>query len=82
VENETEEMRRDFIPFGSGSRQCIARNLATVELFAATAEIVRSGVLEGSRPADEKLANGNQRIPILEWFNSKVVGGHVDLRWN
>lgn len=82
VENETEEMRRNFIPFGLGSRQCIARNLATVELFAATAEIARSGVLEGSRPADENLVNGDQRIPILEWFNSKVVGGRVDLRWD
>ena len=80
--NETEEMRRDFIPFGLGSRQCIARNLATAELFMATAELVRSGSLEGSRPSNKEMSEGDGRIPILEWFNSKVIGGSIELTWD
>ena len=79
-ENENEEMRRDFIPFGLGSRQCIARNLATLELFATTAEMVRAGTLEHSRPSDPELADSG-RIPILQWFNSKVIGGKIELTW-
>ena len=80
-ERETADMRRDFIPFGLGPRQCIARNLATVELFTASAALVRAGVLNGSRPYDEKLQTGDGQIPILQWFNSKVIGERIDLIW-
>lgn len=71
----TEEMGRDWIPFGLGTRQCIARNLAMVELCEATRAVVRSGVLDGARVVEE-------RIEILEWFNSKVVGERVELVWD
>ena len=72
--NPSEEMIRDAIPFGLGSRQYIARNLATVELFVAVARTVQKDVLKGVRAVRE-------RIEILEWLNSKVVGGRVDLTW-
>ena len=70
----TEEMLRDAIPFGLGLRQCIARNLATVELFCAVERVVRADVLAGATTA-------NDSIDILEWFNSKVVGERIDLVW-
>lgn len=71
----SQEMSRDHIPFGLGTRQCIARNLATAELFYATEKLARSGVLEGARPVAE-------RIEIIEWFNSKVKGEKIELVWS
>lgn len=73
-EDATPEMLRDSIPFGLGSRACIARNLATVELFIAVDAIVRDGLLEGASPCKSK-------IEILEWFNSKVIGEKIEIRW-
>ncbi|KAL1638506.1 hypothetical protein SLS58_008834 [Diplodia intermedia] len=70
----TPEMLRDHIPFGLGSRACIARNLATVELYLALREVVRSGVLEGATCVQDK-------IEILDWFNSRVVGEKIELEW-
>jgi cytochrome P450 len=70
----SEEMVRDAIPFGLGSRQCIARNLATVELFCAVERVAKKDVLKGARTDKDK-------IEILEWFNSKVVGERIDLVW-
>ncbi|EXJ92276.1 hypothetical protein A1O3_00826 [Capronia epimyces CBS 606.96] len=70
----SEAMLRDAIPFGLGSRQCIARNLATVELFCAVERVVRADVLSGVKTVKEK-------VEILEWFNSKVVGERIDLVW-
>lgn len=75
--NATPEMQRDAIPFGLGARQCIARNLASVELHIATRRIAESGVLEGGQNVG-RCANG---IEIDEWFNSKVVGHAVELSW-
>ncbi|KAF1982487.1 cytochrome P450 [Aulographum hederae CBS 113979] len=73
-ETPTKEMVRDHIPFGLGTRQCIARNLATVELFIAVAEIARRDVLSGARIVRDK-------IEIVEWFNSKVKGERIELVW-
>ncbi|EXJ69943.1 uncharacterized protein A1O5_07016 [Cladophialophora psammophila CBS 110553] len=70
----SDEMLRDAIPFGLGSRQCIARNLATVELFCAVARVVEANVLHGASTVKSS-------IDILEWFNSKVVGERIDLVW-
>jgi cytochrome P450 len=67
-------MLRDAIPFGLGSRACIARNLATVELYIAVDAIVRDGLLGEAKPCKSK-------IEILEWFNSKVVGEKIEVRW-
>ncbi|KAF2810065.1 cytochrome P450 [Mytilinidion resinicola] len=73
-DDATPEMLRDSIPFGLGSRACIARNLATVELYIAVDAIVRDGLLEGASPCKSK-------IEILEWFNSKVIGEKIEIRW-
>ena len=74
LNSPTSEMQRDFIPFGLGPRQCIARNLATQELFLAVRAIARARLLDGARPVGEK-------IEILEWFNSRVIGEKIELAW-
>ncbi|WYZ33775.1 hypothetical protein EsH8_I_000051 [Colletotrichum jinshuiense] len=65
-------MRRDFIPFGRGPRQCIARNLAVAELSKAVAVLAAEDGLRGLRSVGE-------RIEILEWFNSHVKGHKIEL---
>lgn len=74
-ENPTDEMNRDSIWFGLGTRQCIARNLATMELFCAVQRLAEENVLEGARCCQEK-------IEILEWFNSKVKDEKIELVWS
>lgn len=71
----TPEMQRDWMPFGNGTRACIARNLATAELFVAVERLVRADVLSGARAVEE-------RVQLYEWFNSKVRGGRVELVWD
>lgn len=74
LDNPTPEMQRDFLPFSIGARQCIARNLAMAELSLVVRAIARENVLAGARPLAEK-------IELLEWFNSKVIGERIDLVW-
>lgn len=69
-----EKMNRDHIPFLLGSRQCIARNLAMVELNTACAAVLESGVLDGAR-------NVGERVEIFEWFNSKVRGDRIEIEY-
>lgn len=72
---ETRRLRdRDYFPFGLGTRGCIARNLATHELFMAVRGVVGSGVLEGARGCGE--------VVMDEWFNARVRGGKVEVRWD
>jgi len=71
----TPGMLRDHIAFGLGPRQCIARNLASAELYTAVRAIVMEDVLKGAKPVGDK-------IEILEWFNSKIVGEKIELVWN
>lgn len=73
--SSSREMDRDAIPFGLGSRQCIARNLATAELFLAVKAVAEIKELQGAKPVKDQ-------IEILEWFNSHVVGGKIELQWN
>jgi cytochrome P450 len=73
--NATEEMSRFWFAFGAGSRACIARNLATLELQLATERLARSNVLDGAKAVQEN-------VEIYEWFNSKVKGERIDLVWN
>ncbi|KAH7072517.1 cytochrome P450 [Paraphoma chrysanthemicola] len=73
--NPTEEMTKYWFAFGAGSRACIARNLATLELQFATERLARSNVLEGARVVQDE-------IEIYEWFNSKVKGEKIDLVWS
>ena len=72
--NPSEEMLRDFFAWGAGPRQCIARNLATAELFWAVQAIVLEDVLQGATAVQDE-------IKILEWFNSKVIGEKIELIW-
>jgi cytochrome P450 len=71
----TEDMSKYWFAFGAGSRACIARNLATLELQFATERLARSNVLEGARAVQGK-------VEIYEWFNSKVKGEKIELVWD
>ncbi|KAG9239848.1 cytochrome P450 [Calycina marina] len=73
-DNVTPEMRKHSFAFGAGSRACIARNLATTELYLATEKLAESGVLRGARPCKDS-------IEIYEWFNSRVKDEKVELVW-
>jgi cytochrome P450 len=73
--NASDEMNRDAIPFGLGTRQCIARNLATMELYCAVQRLVEQDVLMGARCCRDD-------IEILEWFNSRVIDERIDLIWS
>ncbi|KAL4804286.1 cytochrome P450 [Aspergillus unguis] len=71
----TEEMLNSFFAFGKGTRACIAQNLGLMEVTLAVCRAVQSDVLNGARIVDEK-------IEILEWFNSRVKGEEILLRWD
>jgi cytochrome P450 len=73
-ENVTSEAKDSFFAFGAGSRSCIAKNLATAELFMATERLAESGVLRGARACQDK-------VEIYEWFNSCVKGEKIELIW-
>jgi cytochrome P450 len=70
----TEEMSKYWFAFGAGSRACIARNLATMELQFATERLAKSSILDGARVVQGE-------VEIYEWFNSKVKGGKIELVW-
>lgn len=70
----TEAMKRDSIPFGLGTRQCIARNLASMELYCAVQRLVEEDALKGAKCCQDN-------IVILEWFNSKVIDEKIELVW-
>ncbi|KAJ4361588.1 hypothetical protein N0V95_001749 [Ascochyta clinopodiicola] len=72
----TENMSKYWFAFGAGSRACIARNLATLELNLATEKLASSKVLDGGRAVQE----GD--VEIYEWFNSKVKGEKIEVVWN
>jgi cytochrome P450 len=70
----TEAMSKYWFAFGAGSRACIARNLATMELQFATERLARSSVLDGAKAVQNE-------VEIYEWFNSKVKGEKIELVW-
>lgn len=67
-------MLRDSFYFGKGPRQCIARNFASAIVWWAAEAVVRSRALDGARPVQDK-------IEIVEWFNSQQVGDNIELIW-
>lgn len=71
----TEAMFKYWFAFGAGSRACIARNLATLELHLATERLASSKVFDGGRPVVSK------DVEIYEWFNSKVKGEKIEIVW-
>lgn len=72
--NVTEDANKHFFPFGAGSRACIARNLATTELYMATEQLAVKDVLRGAELCQDK-------VEIYEWFNSSVKGHKIELVW-
>ncbi|PNP74802.1 hypothetical protein FNYG_11939 [Fusarium nygamai] len=72
--NPSQEMLRDSFYFGAGSRQCIARNLASAGLWWAAEALIRSDVLRGAKVVQDK-------IEIVEWFNANIVGEKIELHW-
>lgn len=72
--NASKEMNRDLIPFSMGSRRCIAMNFALMELYCAVHVLVKEDALAGAKCCKEK-------IEIVEWFNSKVADGKIELEW-
>ncbi|KAF5585292.1 cytochrome P450 monooxygenase [Fusarium pseudocircinatum] len=72
--NPSQEMLRDSFYFGAGSRQCIARNLASAGLWWAAEALIRSDVLRNAKVVRDK-------IEIVEWFNAKIVGEKIELHW-
>ncbi|KUJ14165.1 cytochrome P450 [Mollisia scopiformis] len=71
---ENPEATKAFFAFGAGSRACIARNLATFELYMGAERLVERDVLRGARACQEK-------VEIYEWFNSSVKGEKIELVW-
>lgn len=70
----TEAMNRDWAPFGKGSRACIARHMAMVEIYAALEHLGRTRALEGARPKRKEL-------DVMGWFNALVASDRVELVW-
>ncbi|RDW77199.1 hypothetical protein BP6252_05252 [Coleophoma cylindrospora] len=73
--NVTEQANKYWFAFGAGSRACIARNLATTELYFATQKLAESNVLRGAKAVQEG------EIEIYEWFNSSVKDEKIELIW-
>ncbi|KAL8783482.1 MAG: hypothetical protein Q9213_004619 [Squamulea squamosa] len=70
----TAEMQRDLVPFSLGIRQCIAKNLATMELFMAVKQVAESDILRGAKTVVDE-------IDIYGWFNTAIKGNRIDLVW-
>lgn len=68
-------MLTSFFAFGKGTRACIAQNLGMMEVTLAIWKVVEGDVLKGGRVVEE-------RIEILEWFNSRVKGEEILLKWD
>jgi cytochrome P450 len=66
----TNRMLTNFFAFGKGNRACIAQNLGTTELTLATVKVVQADLLRGASVTQE-------RVEILEWFNSRVKGEQI-----
>ena len=74
TDEQMKKMERDWIPFSTGSRQCIAKNFAANLLFLTTKSIVESGVLEGARTCEES-------IELIESFNVQVKDLKLEIEW-
>lgn len=75
LNNPSQEMQRDFVPFNLGARQCIARNMAQYELLLAFRMIARKGTLDGAQLVTKD-------IKVVQWFNSKTTTGRIEVSWN
>ncbi|KAK7409337.1 hypothetical protein QQX98_008461 [Neonectria punicea] len=71
----TDQMLTNFFAFGKGSRACIAQNLGTAELTLATVKVAQADVLRGATVVRD-------RVEILEWFNSRVLGEQILIQFD
>lgn len=71
----TDQMLANFFAFGKGNRACIAQNLGTAELTLATAKVAQVDLLRGATVVQD-------RIEILEWFNSRVKGEEILIKFS
>ncbi|KAL2151684.1 hypothetical protein VTH82DRAFT_6782 [Thermothelomyces myriococcoides] len=69
------DMARSWMPYGSGLRACLGKNLAQQILHTAVAAIVESDVLEGARTCQDK-------IEVIEWFNAEIKGHKLEIEWS
>ena len=72
--NPSAEMQRDLVPFSLGSRQCIAKNLATAELFMVVEKVVESDVLRGAKTVQDE-------VKVWEWFNVAFKNNKLEVVW-
>ncbi|KAL8710764.1 MAG: hypothetical protein Q9220_004782 [cf. Caloplaca sp. 1 TL-2023] len=73
--NPSTEMQRDFVPFSTGIRQCIARNLAMAELLMAVKKVAEVDLMRSSIPVQDT-------IEIYEWFNTAIKGNKIEVAWS
>lgn len=73
-QNPTEDMSRDWMPFGKGARACMGRHLALMQLYIAVSSIVKSDVLDNAGTV-------KSAIEFWEWYNVKVVGNKIEIEW-
>ncbi|PYH94597.1 cytochrome P450 [Aspergillus ellipticus CBS 707.79] len=69
-DNADAAMLTAFLPFGKGTRTCIAQALATYEVTMSVFKVAEADLLQGATVVKD-------RIEIKEWFNSKVKGGEI-----
>lgn len=74
-EHATDAMVTHFFAFGKGARACIAQRLAVFELSLAVVKVVQADLLRGATVTQDS-------VEILEWFNSRVKGGGVFIRFD
>ncbi|XMA14929.1 hypothetical protein WAI453_007720 [Rhynchosporium graminicola] len=55
TENATTKASNSSFAFGAGSRACIARNLATVELYMVTEKMVEKDASRGAKAVQDKI---------------------------
>ncbi|CAK7213493.1 hypothetical protein SCUCBS95973_001812 [Sporothrix curviconia] len=73
--SRTSRMQAQFFAFGKGGRACIGQNLGMAELHLVAAAVARTDALQGATPVQSHVA-------IQEWFNARVVGEKILLKFS
>lgn len=73
-EDPNDAMLAHFFAFGKGTRTCIAQSLAMSAVTLATLKLAQSDLLRGATVM-------NDRIEIIQWFNSKVKGEQIPIKF-
>ncbi|EXM26938.1 Cytochrome P450 superfamily [Fusarium oxysporum f. sp. vasinfectum] len=70
----SQEMLLDSFYFGSRSRQCIARNLASAGLWRAAEAF-------GTKRCTSRCNGCSGQTEIVEWSNAKIVDEKIEVHW-